>query len=124
MEIVSTAFGFLIPYLAHAGSDAADEGLRRLWSSMTARAEASSDDAARTALARLRDDPADPHHRAAAIDAVASLAARDAAFLAELRSLVESVKAERTDVAISTTVSDHARIEKQVNIGTAGDVTI
>lgn len=124
MEVVSAAIGLVIPYLARAGGAVADEGLRALWQTMTARAEDAADDAAQGALTRLRADPEDPARKAAATQAVTTLAASDPAFQSELTEIVKRVADRTPDVTMSTTVSDNARVDKLVNIQSAGDVTI
>ena len=124
MEVVSAAIALVVPYLARAGGAVADEGLRTLWAAMTARAEDAADDAARGALAGLHDNPNDPARKAAATDAVTTLVASDPQFRTELTEIVKRMADRTPNVTMSTSVSDNARVEKLVNIQSAGDVTI
>jgi len=131
MEVVSAAIALVVPYLAgaagaagSAAGRAADEGVRRLWSSMMRNAEREVDGRASSALRRLRQNPADSATQAAAVDAVQSLAASDPQFLDSLRTMVREADSARHNITMTTNLSGDAQIGKQINIGSPGDVTI
>lgn len=131
MEVVSAAIALIVPYLAGAAGAAggaagraADEGVRRLWRSMIQNAEREVDGGASSALRRLRQNPTDSATQAAAVDAVRALAAGDPQFLDSLRAMVREAGPVGHDITMTTNLSGDARIGKQINIGSAGDVTI
>lgn len=131
MEVVSAAIALIVPYLAGAAGAAggaagraADEGVRRLWRSMIQNAEREVDGRASSALRRLRQNPTDSATQAAAVDAVRALAAGDPQFLDSLRAMVREAGPVGHDITMTTNLSGDARIGKQINIGSAGDVTI
>ena len=131
MEVVSAAIALIVPYLAGAAGAAggaagraADEGVRRLWRSMIQNAEREVDGRASSALRRLRQNPTDSATQAAAVDALRALAAGDPQFLDSLRAMVREAGPVGHDITMTTNLSGDARIGKQINIGSAGDVTI
>jgi hypothetical protein len=131
VEVVSAAIALIVPYLAGAAGAAggaagraADEGVRRLWRSMMQNAEREVDGRASSALRRLRQNPTDSATQAAAVDAVRALAAGDPQFLDSLRAMVREAGPVGHDITMTTNLSGDARIGKQINIGSAGDVTI
>jgi len=131
VEVVSAAIALIVPYLAGAAGAAggaagraADEGVRRLWRSMIQNAEREVDGRASSALRRLRQNPTDSATQAAAVDAVRALAAGDPQFLDSLRAMVREAGPVGHDITMTTNLSGDARIGKQINIGSAGDVTI
>jgi hypothetical protein len=131
MEVVSAAIALAVPYLAgaagaagNAAGRAADEGVRRLWRSMMHNAEREDDGRASSALRRLRQNPTDPATQTAAIEALQSLAASDPQFLEGLRAMVREADSAGHNITMTTNLGGDARIGKQINIGSAGDVTI
>jgi hypothetical protein len=131
MEVVSAAIALVVPFLAsaagaagNAAGRATDEGVRRLWRSMMRNAEREDDGGASSALRRLRENPTDPATQAAAVEALRSLAASDPQFLEGLRTMVTEADSAGHNIAMTTNLSGDAQIGKQINIGSAGDVTI
>jgi hypothetical protein len=55
---------------------------------------------------------------------VRALAAGDPQFLDSLRAMVREAGPVGHDITMTTNLSGDARIGKQINIGSAGDVTI